>query len=344
MDRTRSYNERDPFSIYRSCALCPRRCKVDRTAGQKGFCGESDRLRAAAIEAHMGEEPPISGRNGSGTVFFSGCSLRCAFCQNFQISHDGLGSQWDVDAAVNRLLTLHRERDIHNVNFVTPDHFFPHTIAIVERMKARELDIPVLYNLSGYQRIESLRMIVPYADIYLPDFKYSDASLAQRLSRCPDYPAVALDAIAEMVRQKGFLDSFAGCYDDGALSCHSGNTSPIAIKGVLVRHLILPGHVKNSVDALTMLFLEFGRELPLSLMSQYTPVRAFPEDPALNRPITQEEFQSVFNHALELGFRNLFVQYPEDLAGGSRPFVPDFSKDRPFTGNVEGESLRPPAS
>jgi putative pyruvate formate lyase activating enzyme len=338
MDRTRSYKECDPFLIYRSCELCPRRCKVDRTAWQRGFCGESDRLRIAAIEAHMGEEPPISGRNGSGTVFFSGCSLRCAFCQNFQISHNGLGSQWGVDAAVKRLLTLHEEKDIHNVNFVTPDHFFPHTIAIVERMKARGLDIPVLYNLSGYQRIESLRMIEPCADMYLPDFKYSDTSLAQELSRCPEYPPVALDAIAEMVRQKGFLDSFARGYDDAALSYDFENTSPMASKGVLVRHLILPGHVKNSVDALTMLFLEFGRDLPLSLMSQYAPVRAFPEDPALNRPITQEEFQVVFDHALKLGFRNLFVQYPEERPQGPSPFLPDFLRARPFTGNVEGES------
>lgn len=341
VDRTSAYNEPVPFLIYLSCELCPRRCRVDRTAGQQGFCGESDSLRVAAIEAHMGEEPPISGQNGSGTVFFTGCSLRCKYCQNFQISHQGLGRPWTVEAVVQRIVALRRDQSIHNVNFVTPDHFLPHTVAIVQGMRARGVFIPAVYNLSGYQKIESLKMLEPYADMYLPDFKYSDTSLAKQLSQCPYYPTVALEAIAEMVRQKGFLDHFGG-RNNGAIVCdQAGDASP-ARRGVLVRHLILPGQMRNSVDALTMLFVEFGRDLPLSLMSQYVPVHFFEEHPALNRPITQEEFQAVLEHALELGFRNLFLQLPEERPQGTSPFLPEFRKSHPFEGNVKGKCLRSP--
>jgi putative pyruvate formate lyase activating enzyme len=287
----------------------------------------------------MGEEPPISGRNGSGTVFFSGCPLRCAFCQNLQISHEGLGDSWTVDGVLARISALCRDRSIHNVNLVTPDHFLPHVLAAVELMRTRGVHVPIVYNLSGYQRIETLRMVEGCADIYMPDFKYSDGSVADRLARCPDYPAVALDAIAEMVRQKGFLDCFSGEHGE-TIECDAReDVVEPARTGVLARHLILPGQVQNSLDCLTMLFVEFGRDLPLSLMSQYVPVRSFPDDPSLNRPINLGEFQAVFDHVVDLGFRNLFVQSPEGLAYAPRPFLPDFRRLHPFEGNVEGHCL-----
>lgn len=312
------------LQYYQECSLCPRNCSVDRTQNELGDCGESDQIRIATIEAHFGEEPPISGANGSGTIFFTGCSLKCAYCQNYEISHQKLGYLTSVAAVVDKIIQLYDEQHIHNVNFVTPDHFFPHTIQIVNELRKQGIKLPIVYNLSGFQKIESLQMIETAADIYLPDFKYSDPKLAKTFSNAENYPDIALSAIAEMVRQKGFLDTF------------KNNNFPqdaLATKGVLVRHLILPGQVQNSIDALTTLFLEFGSDLPLSLMSQYCPVQSFPFD-FLNRTVTQEEFEIVHQFAMELGFENMFVQYPEPDST-IRPFLPDFSQDKPFLGNIQ---------
>jgi len=314
----------DPgFGLYKECHLCPRSCGVNRLSNNgsdcSGFCGEAGRLRVAYVGPHFGEEPPISGKRGSGTVFFSGCSLRCSFCQNRQISHKGLGTQTDLDELLQRLIEMIRVHRVHNINFVTPDHFFPHIFCLVAILRKRGIDLPMVYNLSGYQSVGMLKKAGDYADIYLADFKYSDSRLAARLSRCQDYPEIALGAISEMVRQKGFLDSCAGGRGQAG-------------KGVLVRHLIMPGNIENSIDALTSLFLEFGRGLPLSIMSQYMPaVRQKEED--LNRPITKEEFERVYCHALDLGFEHLFVQFPEkdhDEREATTPFLPDFRKAEPF--------------
>lgn len=311
------------LTAYQSCTLCPRNCAADRASGQKGICGETAALRVSAVEAHFGEEPPISGTRGSGTVFFSGCTLRCEFCQNYQISCFHMGDVMTSIAVADRLEQLHLRRGVHNVNFVTPDHFLPHTIEIVAELKRRNVAIPILYNTSGYCKVESLREIEDAADLYMPDYKYSDPELAHALSRCRDYPGTALEAIAEMVRQKGFLDTFMTQRD-------------AASKGVLVRHLVLPGQVKNSIDALTSLFLEFGKELPLSLMSQYWPAR--PSKIAdLNRRVTPHEFYQVYDHAQSLGFSNMFVQHMAGWEGGESDFLPDFSNKRPFKGNMKKE-------
>ncbi len=220
---------------------------------------------------------------------------------------------------VEAVLGMVERYHVHNINLVTPDHFFPHVFRLVSRLRKKGLDLPMVYNLSGYQSVQMLKAAKGHADIYLPDYKYSDSSLAERLSRCRDYPHVALGAIAEMVRQKRFLDSF-----------YTG--SEVAGKGVLVRHLILPGNIRNSIDALTSLFVEFGRGLPLSLMSQYHPVLDHKEE-ALNRTVTAEEFREVYTHARELGFEHLFVQFPDKIPGkgeGVSPFLPDFRRTRPF--------------
>jgi len=306
---------------FRSCRLCPRQCKINRLHGERGFCGETATLRIASIGAHFGEEPPISGQQGSGTVFFSGCTLQWDFCQNYQISTSNLGDEMDVVEVVNELEALHTTQHIHNVNFVTPDHFFPHTVAIVEELRKRSIQFPIVYNMSGYERFESLQTLEPYADIYLPDFKYADKRLGEELSHCRDYPAVALDAISEMLKQKEVLDVFL-----------TKNQSQIARQGVLVRHLILPGHTQNSLDALSTLFIEFGRKLPLSLMSQYHPVQSC-DVPGLQRRITEEEFHQVYEHALALGFQHLFVQYLEDSESQHLKFLPDFTREKPFKGN-----------
>jgi putative pyruvate formate lyase activating enzyme len=279
-------------------------------------------MRVAWAGPHFGEEPPITGRNGSGTVFFTGCPLRCVFCQNYQISHEGVGAFASVDELVERVVRMIEENHVHNVNFVTPDPFFPHVFSTVDRLREQGVDLPTVYNLSGYQSVEMLRQAEDRADIYLPDHKYSDSRLAARYASCPDYPGRALDAIGEMLRQKGPLDVF-----------ETGET--LAKKGVLVRHLILPGHVENSLDALSSLFLEFGAHLPISLMSQYRP-RTDRLPASLTRPLRREEFDRVYAHVQELGFQNLFVQFPPE--GGDEaeaPFFPDFREERPFRGGPE---------
>jgi putative pyruvate formate lyase activating enzyme len=316
----------DHLSLFENCHLCPRHCGVNRSiegaSTRLGFCGESHRLRVAYVGPHFGEEPPITGTNGSGTIFFTGCSLRCAICQNYQISRDGLGETWRLDALFEKVVGMIRVHHVHNINFVTPDHFFPYTFQLVALLREAGYHLPAVYNLSGYQSTSMLKMAADYADIYLPDFKYADPALAARLSKCRDYPGVALEAVSEMVRQKGFLD--AATDTDGS--------SP-AKKGVLVRHLILPGRIDNSIGVLTSLFLEFGTQLPLSIMSQYHPVLPRAEE-HLNRPITREEFDRVYAHALDLGFENLFVQFPDE-AGCPPPhvssFLPDFRREEPFT-------------
>jgi len=277
----------------------------------------------AHVGAHFGEEPPITGSNGSGTVFFTGCSLRCSFCQNYQISMDGLGKTLSINELFERVTEMIQLHHVHNINFVTPDHFFPHTFELVSLLRCRDYNLPIVYNLSGYQSVDMLKMVDHYADIYLPDYKYSDPVLSASFSRCKDYPKVALDAIAEMISQKGFLDSTI-------------TNSPLAEKGVLVRHLILPGKIENSMNALTPLFLEFGAKLPLSLMSQYQP--ALPQkDKELNRPITGEEFNRVYSHVMDLGFEELYVQFPENNFSNlqkSSPFLPDFREDEPFSSKI----------
>lgn len=316
------------FDIYQNCSLCPRECKVNRTNGHTGYCGETDKLRISSIGTHFGEEPPISGTNGSGTVFFSGCSLKCCYCQNYQISFQGIGDFYTCEQVVEELKKLVNSHNIHNVNFVTPDHFFPHTIKIVDLLRAKNILIPILYNMSGYQKVESIKALEEHADIYMPDFKYAGRELAKELSHSDDYPYRALESLIEMVRQKGFLDSFL-------------ENKPIASKGVHVRHLILPGQVQNSKDVLSTLFIEFGKDIPISLMSQYYPPaklllnNKYAEYPSIRRRITISEFEEVYEHALSLGFRNMLVQFPQNFSSkkDKSDFVPDFEKDNPFEGN-----------
>ena len=316
------------FDNYQNCTLCPRECKVDRTQEKTGYCGETDKLRISSIGAHFGEEPPISGTNGSGTVFFTGCSLKCCYCQNYQISFKGFGNFYTCEQIVEELKKLIATYDIHNVNFVTPDHFFPHTIKIVELLRKSNISIPILYNMSGYQKVESIKALEEYADIFMPDFKYADRKLAKELSHAEDYPDRALESLIEMVCQKGFLDSFI-------------ENKQIASRGVLVRHLILPEHIQNSKDVLTTLFLEFGKEIPISLMSQYYPPtkllqnEKFRKYDYLKKLINLHEFEEVYEHALSLGFQNMLVQFPHNFKSkkDKTDFVPDFEKEKPFKGN-----------
>jgi putative pyruvate formate lyase activating enzyme len=315
----------DYLSLFKKCELCPRTCRVDRTlpgAEEKAFCGQSSELVVAHIGPHHGEEPPISGSRGSGTIFFSGCSLRCSFCQNHQISIEGVGDIITPEEFYNKTARMIDTYGVHNINFVTPDHFFPYTFQLVESLSENGYTTPILYNTSGYDSIDLLKIADKFADIYMPDYKYSDSELAKKLSGRRDYPQKALDAIAEMVRQKGFLDSYMKGTD-------------VATKGVLVRHLILPGKIENSINALNSLFLEFGADIPISLMSQYHPVIQH-DDIDMNRFLNVDEFKAVYSHALELGLKNMFVQFPsgyENMRKEKSEFLPDFNEESPFRGN-----------
>ena len=299
--------------LYENCRLCPHICGINRN-NTVGRCGEAGIPRVSWVGAHYGEEPPISGKNGSCTIFFSGCSLGCIYCQNYQISSGQIGDETSIETLFNLISDKLNTEGVHNINFVSPDHFFPHIFMLSELLREKMPLLPLIYNISGYQRVQTLKIAEPFSDIYLADYKYSDSFLAAKYSNVPNYPITALEALCEMISQKGFLDSFETQAD-------------IATKGVLVRHLILPGAVQNSIDALTTLFVEFGRNLPLSLMSQYHPVSAV-ESP-MDRIITADEFYEVYNHAMELGFNNLFVQFPEDDSPGF--YKPDFRKDVPFS-------------
>jgi len=268
------------------------------------------------VGLHFGEEPPITGKSGSGTVFFSGCSLKCSFCQNYQISHMCIGREYTPQAISQAVLDMVATHSPHNINFVTFDHFLPHVILLVESLKTNKVDLPIVANISGYQKIESLRLLNDYVDIYLPDFKYSDENLSSSLSNAFEYYKIALNAIAVMLKQKGFL------------KVHNLDGTEIGQKGVLVRHLIIPGYIKNSLDALSMLYCEFGKDLPISLMSQYQPIKHH-SDPNLNRMVSKEEFDMVMSHAKELGFSTIYFQYPDPHLG--KLYFPDFTSDDPFS-------------
>jgi putative pyruvate formate lyase activating enzyme len=251
------------------------------------------------------------GTSGTAAVFFAGCPMGCVFCQNYQLSHLGVGRPATVEGVASELLSL-CSAGAQTISFVCPDHFAPHAGAIAGLLRRSGMEHPMVVNCSGYQSIPTLRLMESFVDVYLPDFKYAIGTLSAAVADCSDYPAVALDAIAEMLRQKGLLRMGP----DG-----------IAVRGVLVRHLVLPGEVENSVRALRMLAAEFGPELPLSLMSQYAP--RGPDLPReLCRGLLPEEFARVYREARELGFALMYVQPTRWSA--SRPRLPDFSLAQPF--------------
>ena len=292
--------------IFKNCRLCPRNCGADRLSGKKGACGMTAELKVARAALHMWEEPPISGERGSGTVFFSGCPLSCVFCQNSDISHEADGKIISTERLAEIFLEL-QAKGAHNINLVTATHFVPHVTDALDIAKERGLDIPILYNCGGYESVETLGMLRGYVDIYLPDFKYTDKSIAAKYSRCPDYPERAREALAEMVSQTGACE-FS---EDGMLK-----------RGTVVRHLVLPGNAKDSIDTVRYLHETYGDSIYISIMSQYTPneriKEAFPE---IGRKLTKYEYQKVVRFAESIGVKNGFTQYGE---AASESFIPRF--------------------
>lgn len=288
-----------------ACTLCPRMCGVNREAGEKGYCGMDGKLRAARAALHMWEEPCISGTRGSGAVFFSGCSLRCIFCQNFEIAEGNCAKKISGERLSEIFLEL-QEQGAANINLVTAAHYAPAVIESLKKAKAQGLHLPVIYNSSGYERVETVQMLEEVVDVWLPDFKYMDPELAFACSKARDYPEVARGAIREMMKAAGTCE-----YDaDGYIQ-----------KGVIVRHLILPGHTKNSIAVLDELYGTYGDALTISLMNQYTPLPQVHDIPDLNRRVTKREYEKVLDHALDLGITQGFFQEGETA---KESFIPLF--------------------
>ena len=289
----------------KDCTLCPRMCRVDRTAGQKGYCRSGSKLTAARAALHFWEEPCISGERGSGAIFFSGCNLGCVFCQNRTISRGEAGEEIGVERLSEIFFEL-REKGAQNINLVTPTHFTPLIREALVLAKTRGFNLPVVYNCGGYERVETLRTLEGLVDIYLPDFKYLSCLTAQNYSFAPDYPEAAKRAIAEMFRQTG-LPVFE----------ESGRMK----KGLIVRHLTLPGQLEDSKKILKELYQTYGNQIYYSIMNQFTPLAGLEHYPELNRTISSEEYEELIDFAVELGIENGFVQ-----EGGTaeESFIPAF--------------------
>lgn len=295
----------ETLSVLEACNLCPRECLADRKNGQRGYCGMDARIFAARAALHMWEEPCISGEKGSGAVFFSGCGLRCCFCQNREIALGDIGAEISISRLSDIFLEL-EQQGAANINLVTAAHYVPQVIAALENARKGGLNLPVIYNSSGYEKTETLKMLEGYVDVYLPDMKYMESDLAERFSRAADYPETAKMAIAEMVRQSGPC-VFA---EDGYIR-----------RGTIVRHLILPGHTRNSKKVLEYLYQTYGKQIYISIMNQYTPLWKQKEYQELNRKVTQREYEKILKFAMELGIRNGFVQEGETA---SESFIPAF--------------------
>lgn len=301
------------------CRLCPRSCGVKRADGHTGFCGVPSDLYVARAALHFWEEPCISGKSGSGAVFFSGCPLRCVYCQNFELAHARAGIRVTPSRLAEIFLEL-QDQGANNINLVTPTQYTFPVIESVQKARNSGLHIPIVYNCSGYESVGSLRLLEGIVDIYLTDFKYIDSETAQKYSRAADYPERVKEALEEMVRQCG----------TGRNVCTSGHSAcgqeldenGIMQKGVIVRHLLLPGQVNAAKRIVRYVYERYHNAVWLSLMNQYTPFpRVVQEFPELGRKVTRREYESLTDFAIDLGVEKAFIQ-EGDTAKES--FIPDF--------------------
>ncbi len=289
------------------CNACPRKCNVDRGKAL-GYCKSSDKIKLARAALHFWEEPCISGENGSGAIFFSGCNLGCVFCQNFDISHNCKGVEVSDDRLIDIMKSL-ADKGANNINLVNPTHYSSQLLRVFEKYKP---PVPIVYNTSGYDSVETLRLFDGIVDIYLPDFKYIRPDKAQKYSKAENYPQIAERALTEMKRQVA-----TDVFDDRG----------IMQKGMIIRHLVLPSNTNASVEALDYLAKNFG-DTYISVMAQYVPCGDLSDYKEINRPLTQREYDKVVNHILDLGLEKIFVQ---ELEAASEEFIPDFD----FTGVVD---------
>lgn len=290
---------------YKNCLLCPRKCGINRSTGQTGVCGVSSEIKVARAALHYWEEPCISGKRGSGAVFFSGCSLHCVFCQNREISDGKAGKLISKERLSDIFMEL-ADKGANNINLVTPGQYIPDIVWAVNDAKSRGMKLPIIYNTSGYENVTELNLLEGIVDVYLPDFKYMDSTLSARYSRAKDYPSVAKQALSEMVRQQPdvVIDDATGLIQ----------------KGVIVRQLLLPGHVNDAKAVLKYLYDTYHDHVYISMMSQFTPI-ALKDYPEINRTVTRREYERLVDYALEIGITNAFIQ-EGDVAKDS--FIPAF--------------------
>lgn len=290
---------------YENCLLCPRKCGINRSTGQTGVCGVSSEIKVARAALHYWEEPCISGKRGSGAVFFSGCSLHCVFCQNREISDGKEGKVISKERLSDIFMEL-ADKGANNINLVTPGQYIPDIVWAVNDAKSRGMKLPIIYNTSGYENVTELKLLEGIVDVYLPDFKYMDSTLSARYSRAKDYPSVAKQALSEMVRQQ----------PDVVID----NATGLIQKGVIVRQLLLPGHVNDAKAVLKYLYDTYHDHVYISMMSQFTPI-ALKDYPEINRTVTRREYERLVDYALEIGITNAFIQ-EGDVAKDS--FIPAF--------------------
>lgn len=290
---------------YENCLLCPRKCGINRSTGQTGVCGVSSEIKVARAALHYWEEPCISGKRGSGAVFFSGCSLHCVFCQNREISDGKAGKLISKERLSDIFMEL-ADKGANNINLVTPGQYIPDIVWAVNDAKSRGMKLPIIYNTSGYENVTELKLLEGIVDVYLPDFKYMDSTLSARYSRAKDYPSVTKQALSEMVRQQPdvVIDDATGLIQ----------------KGVIVRQLLLPGHVNDAKAVLKYLYDTYHDHVYISMMSQFTPI-ALKDYPEINRTVTRREYERLVDYALEIGITNAFIQ-EGDVAKDS--FIPAF--------------------
>ena len=314
--------KRYPMSLYNSmdmteCTLCPRSCGVDREAGEVGYCKESAELYAARAALYFDEEPVISGRRGSGAVFFSGCNMGCVYCQNYAIAKAMYGSRVEPSRLADIFLEL-QAQDAENINLVTPSHYLNLIIPAIENAKRQGLSIPVVYNTGTYERVEAIKALEGLVDIWMPDFKYISPRISLAYSHTPDYFQYASKALAEMVRQCPrplFADG------SSSLDAEDDADDPVMVSGVIVRHLALPGCAEDSRDILDYLHSTYGDSIFISLLNQYTPMPQVMNDPNLGRKLTEAEYDALVDYAISIGITNGFIQ---DGETASQSYIPAF--------------------
>lgn len=292
--------------LLKDCILCPRECHTNRLEGHRGRCGMTSELVVARAALHMWEEPCISGETGSGTVFFTGCALGCVYCQNHNIASGVAGKTITIGRLTEIFLEL-QQKDASNINLVTPSHFIPQIKEAILDSKNRGLTIPIVYNSSGYEKKESLQLLEGLIDIYLPDFKYMDSNIAMKYSTAQDYPEHTKESIKEMYRQVG-IPVFA---ENGIMK-----------KGMIVRHLILPGQERDSMEILKYLYETYGDTIYISIMNQYTPLENVKKYPEINRKLTEAEYDKVVDYGIDIGIENGFIQEGETA---TESFIPEFN-------------------
>ncbi|AAO35739.1 radical SAM protein [Clostridium tetani] len=287
------------------CRLCPRECNVNRLEGEIGYCGASNKLMISRAALHFWEEPCVSGKSGSGTVFFSNCNLKCVFCQNHCISQENLGVEISIERLSEIFLEL-QKKGANNINLVTPTHYVPEIIEALKLSKSNGLNIPILYNSNGYDSLNTLKALAGYIDVYLPDLKYYNSKYSLRYSMAKDYFEKASIAIEEMYRQVG-----KPIFDENS----------IIKRGVIIRHLMLPGLLFDSKKIIDFIYKSFGDNVYISIMNQYTPMFKASDYAEINRRLNEKHYDTLINYALDLGIKNAFIQ---ENGSSSEEFVPDF--------------------